>query len=98
MKDKRVRSFGVCLLLLLMVVAVAVEGADETYAVDWWSIGGGEAVTALTGDVYRLTGSAGVPATGRSMAGEYVVTGGFWAAFGGAGNVPRLIFLPVLGR
>lgn len=37
-------------------IAVVAEGADGTYAMDWWSIGGG------------------------------------------GGYVPRLIFLPVLGR
>ena len=99
MKRKEVRSIGVCLLLLLLAVgAVVAEGADETYAVDWWSVGGGESTSVLHGDTYRITGSAGLPATGRSTGGGYVLTSGFWAAFGGAGYVPRLIFLPVLGR
>ena len=97
MNVKQVRSLGVCLLLLLMLAAVAVR-ADETYAVDWWSIGGGESVAVLQAEGYRVTGSAGLPATGRSTGGGYVLTSGFWSAFGGAGYVPRLIFLPVLGR
>jgi len=96
-RNQVVRSFWVCLLLLLIAVGAVVR-ADETYAVDWWSIGGGESITVLQADVYRLTGSAGLPATGRSTAAEYVLTGGFWAAFGGAGRPPRLIFLPLLGR
>ena len=46
------------------------------YAISWWTVDSGANVIGAGG--YRLGGTIGQPDAGKSSAGGYTLTGGFW--------------------
>jgi hypothetical protein len=87
---------GLCLALLLAVLAGGVRGAwaDEQvggFAISWWSVDGGGG--SSQGGPYTLRGTVGQPDAGRLSGGEYRLESGFWAV-----RLVRYIYLPVVGN
>ena len=67
--------------LLGMFLMAATSASAQTYAIPWWTVDGGGAMSA-SGGTYSLSGTIGQPDAGVLSGGTYSVAGGFW---GGAG-------------
>ena len=66
------------LLLALALVAARAAAQGTGYALTWFSIAGGGAVSTATSG-YALSGTLGQPAAGASVsAGGYTLSGGLW--------------------
>jgi hypothetical protein len=61
-------GLGLCLL------AVSAMGQNS---IDWWTVAGGGGTS--TGGVYAVSGTIGQPDAGAMSAGQFTLTGGFWA-------------------
>jgi hypothetical protein len=97
-KRKHLRSWlllGACCMALAAVpVVVAQTGSD--YDLSWWTLdGGGD--TLITGEGYRLSGTAGQPDAGVLSGGGYTLGGGFWRGGAVSGQF-CYVYLPLVLR
>jgi hypothetical protein len=88
--------FGVALFATLGMdrqsEAIEAQGA-VSYAIDWYSIDGGGALTSSAGNV-ALAGTIGQADAGAHSGGVYELRSGFWAAF----DAQYFGHLPLIGR
>jgi hypothetical protein len=84
------------ILVSILVVLPHLARAQGGYELTWWTVDGGDGVTADSGGRYTLLSTVGQPdASTALMGGSYALTGGFW--FGG-GRPGHLLYLPVILR
>jgi len=83
-----------CVLLVAAVVPLAL--AQTGYDLSWWTVDGGGAML-ITGEGYRLSGTAGQPDAGALEGGGYTLGGGFWRGGEVSGQFYE-IFLPLVLR
>lgn len=62
-----------------MIVARAEQSPSTDYAIIWHTIDGGGGVSQ--GGNYTLQGTLGQPDAGSLQGGDYILAGGYWAAF-----------------
>jgi len=85
-----------CCVLLLAAAVVPLALAQTGYDLSWWTVDGGGA-TLITGEGYRLSGTAGQPDAGALEGGGYTLGGGFWRG-GQASEQSYEILLPLVLR
>ena len=64
-------------IILLLSLLLPMSGFAQSYAIDWYKIGGGGGTS--TGGVYSVSGTIGQPDAGVSSGGNYSLAGGFWS-------------------
>ena len=93
-----VALLGVPLLALAYLHAGPTQTAQAqtslaTYAIDWFTIDGGGAMSSSNGE-YSLSGTIGQPDAGALSGAPHTLNGGFWA-----GAEPRYtIAVPIVQR
>jgi hypothetical protein len=66
------------LLLVAVLLGMTIPGHAQDYSIDWHKVAGGGGTS--TGGVYAVSGTIGQHDAGGPMtAGNYSLTGGFWA-------------------
>jgi len=93
MKIKRWVILFCLLLLLALSVAPVLAETTTIYDLSWWTVDNGGTI-GLTSGSYTLSGTAGQPDTGTLSAGDYDLTGGFWAVL--AAHLQN--FLPLIKK
>jgi hypothetical protein len=83
-----------CVVLVAAVVPMTL--AQTGYDLSWWTVDGGGA-TLITGEGYRLSGTAGQPDAGVLAGGGYALLGGFWRG-GKVGGQSYVVYLPLVMR
>ncbi len=83
------------LLLLSLATAATAEEPEPSFAIGWWSLGGG--VEAMENGGYHLVGAVSQPNTGPMLSGGgYTLTGGVWGRLRTAGD--WRVYLPYVAR
>ena len=90
--SRRVIVIFVVGLLVLLLMATAVQaGPGASYDLSWYSIDGGGTMFS-TGGSYSLGGTIGQPDAGVLRDGGYTLNGGFW----GGAALNYNIYLPLV--
>jgi len=80
---------GILFAALLFILTMVASAQAQSYAVNWWAIGGGGGNSV--GGEFDLAGTVGQPDAGRMSGGSYLLEGGFWALL-----APYFLYLPLI--